>query len=140
MTPTELKALITGDQPALSAFNEGRHAACAIRCSEIAPKVNQPVPAPDIQYHAALTGIWAGITIARESTETPTQIRGVCITFLDWIKSGRAIDFSFQEVQAMLGGLIQSGLATQQQAAALESMGQVPQQFTTDDVQAAMRS
>jgi hypothetical protein len=138
MTTEELKTLIQSDEEASQYWADRRDAACAARCSVIAPPVRKPVPAADIQYDAALNGVWAGITIARESSETPQQIRGICITFLDWIKSGRPIDFDMPEVQQMLGGLVLSGLVTQEQADALALRADTPQTFTTDDVQQAM--
>jgi hypothetical protein len=139
VTPAELKTLIESDQQALSQWHSGRHDACAARCGEIAPTVRSLVTADEIQLHASKNGTWAAITLARESDETPLQIKGVCITFLDWIKSGRAVDFDLPEVQQMVGGLIASTLVTQQQADELDAMADQLQTFTTDDVQQAMR-
>ena len=140
MTPAELKTLIESDQQALAHWNAGRHAACAARCGDIAPTVRRLVTADEVQLHASRNGTWAAITLARESGETPEQIKGVCITFLDWIKSGRAVDFDLPEVQQMVGGLIQSTLVTQEQADQLDAMADQLQTFTTDDVQQAMRT
>jgi hypothetical protein len=138
MTPAELKTLIESDSEALTLWKAGRHAACAVRCSVIAPTVRRLVTADEIQLHASKNGTWAAITLARESSETPVLIKGVCITFLDWIKSGRAIDFDLSEVQQMVGGLIQSQLVSAEQAAQLDAMANEKQTFTTDDVQQAM--
>lgn len=139
MAPEELKAMIESDRIASEHYAAGRDIQCAERCSVIAPQIRVPVSAADIQYHAALNGVWAKITIAREHSETPDLVRGICITFLDWTKSGRPIDFDFIEVKTMLGGLIQSGLVTQEQADELDAMANKRQTFTTDDVQQAMR-
>lgn len=139
MTPAELKTLIESDSEALAHWNAGRHAACAARCGDIAATVRRLVTADEIQLHASKNGTWAAITLARESDETPLQIKGVCITFLDWIKSGRAVDFDLPEVQQMVGGLIQSTLVSQEQADQLNAMANESQTFTTDDVQQAMR-
>lgn len=138
MTPAELKTLIESDSEALAHWNAGRHAACAARCGNIAPTVRRLVTADEIQLHASKNGTWAAITLARESDETPLQIKGVCITFLDWIKSGRAVDFDLPEVQGMVAGLIASTLVTEQQADELDAMANEKQSFTTDDVQQAM--
>ncbi len=138
MNTEQLRTLIESDQEALAHWNAGRHAACAERCGDIAPTVRRLVTADEIQLHASKNGTWAAITLARESAETPLQIKGVCITFLDWIKSGRAVDFDLPEVQQMVGGLIASTLVTQQQADNLEAMADQKQTFTTDDVQQAM--
>jgi hypothetical protein len=96
---------------------------CAERCSAIAPAIRVPVPAADIQYDASVNGVWAKITIARESSATPDEIKGICLTFLDWIKSGRPIDFDMVEVQAMLAGLVAAGLVTAQQAVDMDATG-----------------
>ena len=136
MTPSELITLIQSDQTALDHFTAGRDAQCAERCSEIAPTLRKPVPADSIQRAASLSGSWAKIVIARESATTPDQIRGVCITFLDWIKASRPIDFDLSEVQQMLGGLVLSGLVTQQQAEELSAMGNTPQVITANEVSA----
>jgi hypothetical protein len=136
MTTDELKALIESDQTARDHFAAGRDVQCAERCSVLAPTVRKPVPAADIQYDAAINGVWASITIARESAETPQQIKGICITFLDWIKSGRPIDFDMPQVQQMLGGLVLSGLVTQEQANALADRANTPQAITANEVSA----
>jgi hypothetical protein len=138
MTPSELKTLIESDAEASQCWADRRDAACAARCSVIAPKLRRLVTADEIQLHSSKNGTWAAITLARESAETPLQIKGVCITFLDWVRSGRSVDFDLPEVQGMVGGLIQSGLVTEQQAAELDAMGYESQTFTTDDVQQAM--
>ena len=134
MTPAELKTLIESDQQALAHFSAGRDVQCAERCSAIAATIRKPVPAAEIQYDAAINGVWATITIARESAETPPQIKGICITFLDWIKSGRPIDFDMPQVQKMLGGLVLSGLVTQEQADALADRANTPQVITVSEV------
>lgn len=138
MTPSELKTMIESDAEASQCWADRRDAACVDRCSQIAPKIRRLVTADEIQLHSSKNGTWATITLARESSETPLEIKGVCITFLDWVKSGRSVDFDLPEVHAMIGGLIQSGLVTEQQAAELDSMGYESQTFTTDDIQQAM--
>jgi hypothetical protein len=139
MNPSELKTLIESDSEALAHWNAGRHAACAARCSVIAPVIRQPVDGGLIQKIASMNGVWAKITLARESAETPDQIKGICITFLDWVRKDWRIDFDLPEVEAMLGGLLQSGLVTAEEVAALYAAANVPQVFTTDDVQEAMK-
>ena len=138
MNAQDIKTLIESDAAAAASAAIGADAECASRCSAIAPQVRQPVTAADVQYTASINGVWGTINLARESTQTPDQIKGVCITFLDWIKSGRAIDFDMPQVQSMLGGLIQSGLVTQAQADTLNAQGSVAQVITSDQVSAAM--
>ncbi len=139
MTPAELKTLIESDQESLAHWNAGRHDACAERCGAIASTLRQPVDGGLVQKIASMNGVWAKITLARESSETPAQIRGICLTFLDWIRKDWRIDFDLPEVQQMLGGLIQSGLVTPPEVASLDAAANVRQAFTTDDVQQAMR-
>ena len=133
---TGLKALIESDAEAHAHFLASRDQLCADRCSVIAPTVRRPVPAADIQLDAAISGVWATITMARESLDTPAEIRGICITFLDWIKSGRSIDFDMPEVQTMLLGLVAAGLVTEQQALDMDAKGSVGQTFTASQVSA----
>jgi len=140
MTPSQLKTLIQSDQTALNYYNAGQHAQCAARCGEIAPKVRVPVAADVIQRASSLSGSWAKIVLARESASTPADIKGVCVTFLDWIDKGRTIDFDLPQVKAMLAALVAASLVTQTEADALDAAASVSQQFSTDDVQTAMRS
>jgi hypothetical protein len=136
MTNAELKALIESDSVALAHFSASRDQLCAERCSVIAPTIRVPVPAADIQYDASVNGVWANITLARESADTPLQIKGICLTFLDWIKSGRPIDFDMVEVQAMLAGLVAAGLVTSQQAINMDAQATVGQTFTASQISA----
>jgi hypothetical protein len=136
MSPDELKTLIESDAEALGHFLASRDQLCAERCSVIAPTIRVPVPAADIQYDASVNGVWAKITIARESADTPDEIKGVCITFLDWIKSGRPIDFDMSEVVGMLAGLVAVGLVTQQQATDMDAQATVGQTFSASQISA----
>lgn len=140
MTPAELKSLIQSDATALEHYQAGRHAACAVRCAVIATTVRQVVPAADMQYQAAVSGVWGKITVARESAATPDQVKGICITFLDWVKAGRPLDLDMPEVAAMMTGLQAAGVVTESECEALDALANVPQTFTTDDIQQAMRS
>jgi len=134
MTIAELTALIASDGIATNHFLASRDQLCAERCSAIAPTIRVPVPAADIQYDASVNGVWAKITIARESSSTPDQIKGICITFLDWVKSGRPIDFDMPEVVGMLAGLVTVGLVTSQQAIDMDARGTVSQVITANQV------
>jgi hypothetical protein len=134
MTNEELKTLIESDSVALAHFSASRDQLCAERCSAIAPTIRVPVPAADIQYDASVNGVWAKITIARESSATPDEIKGICITFLDWVKSGRPIDFDMPEVVAMLAGLVAVGLVTSQQAIDMDARATVGQVITSTQV------
>jgi hypothetical protein len=134
MTTDELKALIDGDEIASGHFAAGRDLQCAERCSEIAPTVRTPVDGGVIQKIASMNGVWAKITLARESTETPAPIKGICITFLDWVRKDWRIDFDLPQVQQMLGGLLESGLVTQQEVAELDAAANAQQAITANEV------
>ena len=134
MTTDELKALIESDQTARDHFAAGRDVQCAERCTAIAPTIRQPVDGGLVQKIASMNGVWAKIVLARESSETPAPIKGICITFLDWVRKDWRIDFDLPEVQTMLGGLIQSGLVTQQEVAVLDAAADTPQMVTVDEV------
>ena len=134
MTNAELKTLIESDAEALGHFVASRDQLCADRCSAIAPTIRVPVPAADIQYDASVNGVWAKITIARESAGTPDEVKGICITFLDWVKSGRPIDFDMAEVGGMLAGLVAVGLVTSQQAIDMDARATVAQVITSNQV------
>lgn len=134
MTTDELKALIESDQTARDHFAAGRDVQCADRCTAIAPTIRQPVDGGLVQKIASMNGVWAKIVLAREFAETPPQIKGICITFLDWVRKDWRIDFDLPEVQAMLAGLIQSGLVTEQEVAVLDAAADTPQTITVDEV------
>ena len=136
MNIEQLKTLIESDAEAAAHFAASRDQLCAERCSVIAPAIRVPVPASDIQYDASVNGVWANITLARESADTPLHIKGICLTFLDWIKSGRPIDFDMVEVQAMLAGLVAAGLVTAQQAVDMDAQATVRQTFTASQISA----
>lgn len=136
MTPADLKTLIESDQEAAAHFAAGRDVQCAERCTTIAPTIRQPVDGGEIQKIASMNGVWAKIVLARESSETPPQIKGICITFLDWVRKDWRIDFDLPEVQAMLGGLMQSGLVTEQEVAVLDAPANTPQTITPTEISA----
>jgi len=134
VTTDELKALIESDQTVRDHFAAGRDVQCADRCTAIAPTIRQPVDGGLVQKIASMNGVWAKIVLAREFAETPPQIKGICITFLDWVRKDWRIDFDLPEVQAMLAGLIQSGLVTEQEVAVLDAAADTPQTITVDEV------
>lgn len=138
MTPAELKTLIESDEAAHSAAKENRWRDCAVRASVIAPSIRQPVDGGDVQKIASMNGVWAKIVLARESPETPDVIKGICITFLDWVAKNWRIDFDLPDVQRMLGGLIQSGLVTNEEVAVLDAAANIAQTITPAECRFAM--
>jgi electron transfer flavoprotein alpha/beta subunit len=53
---------------------------------------------------------------------------------LDWVKSGRPIDFDMAEVGGMLAGLVAVGLVTSQQAIDMDARATVSQVITSNQV------
>jgi len=135
---SELRILIESDAQASQHWADRRDAACAERCSAIAPKARRMVTAREIQVFSLTNGTWAAIKLAREHAETPLQVKGACITFIDLVDAGINIDFTLAEVQTATATLVSAGLVTLEQAADLEAIGYESQIFTTDDVQKAM--
>jgi len=137
MTPEALKLLIESDQEAAKYFEAGNDTSCAKRLSEIADPIRSPASADDLQRVASLSGGWARVVLAsRESSQAPDEIKGVCITFVDWVKAGRVLDFDLPQVQAMIDGLIAAGVVTKEIADELSHLGTVPQIVTTNEVSA----
>ena len=134
----ELRILIESDAQASQHWVDRRDAACAERCSVIAPKVRRLVTSREMQVFLLTNGTWAAIKLAREHAETPVQVKGACITLIDLVDAGINIDFTLAAVQAATAILISAGLVTLEQAAELEAIGYQSQIFTTDDIQKTM--
>jgi hypothetical protein len=135
MTPQEIKTVIAGDTIATQLFAAAEDQRCAERVNAIAPLKRDLVPAADLQYFAAINGIWAKLRLAIESTSTPDLIKGVCITFVDWVDAGRPIDLDHPQVATMLGALVQSGLVTVEQQTGLMALANRPQSVTAIEIE-----
>jgi len=137
MTPEQLKTLIESDATATALFSAGNDNDAATRLTAIAPMVQRLVPNVDVKRHAILNGYWAAVTIAGEATNTVLQVRGLAISVGAWVNEVSATtDFSLPQVQAMLAGLLASGLMTAEQQASLIALASVPQVITPNDVSA----
>jgi hypothetical protein len=134
MNTAELRLLIESDTVASEFYDAGNDIECASRCVAIVEKLNQPIAADDLQYHATVTGAWAAIKIAGESPETPSELKAACISFLDWVASGRSVDFELPVVQAMLSGLVQSELVHQELVSTINELRMVAPEITAHDV------
>jgi len=135
MSPQELKALIEFDSEAKTLFENGIDNACAERCSAIAPVVTVPVAVADVRRTAAISGALAKIKMTSwESSQAPPEIKGVCLTFLDWLDHAESFDFTLPEVQTMAAELIAANIVTQQQFVVLTALSQKPQTFTHSDI------
>jgi hypothetical protein len=135
VTPKDLKSLIESDAEAKEHFTAGRDVQCAERCIAIAPPIRGPVPCDYVRREASLSGAWAAITLAsRETSPAPAQIKGICLTFLDWVMNSPTLDFDLAQVKVMAGGLVAAGLISQEQLDELSAMMNRPQTVTTDEV------
>jgi hypothetical protein len=136
MSMSPLLSLIQSDPQASQMFAAGNDSGCRDRLIEIAPKIRVPVSAADIKYHAVISGSWAKIKLAIVSSTAPDEIKAACISFVDWVDSGRPIDFDLSIVQQMLGGLVQAGLVDQSTADIMDELQTVAPQITIDEVSA----
>ena len=140
MTLEELKSLIESDADATALVAVDDWAGVVERCGVIAPIVRVPVPSADVRREAALNGVWATMVLAaRESSTAPPQIKGICVTFIDWIDHSATLDFDLPQVQTMAAGLIAAGICTQEQFDNLSAMGDHRQTFTALECRVAMR-
>lgn len=131
MADAKLKDLIQSDAAALAASNSDDWVTVAARIATIAPSLRRPVRCSDVRRAASLSGVWAAIQLAgRESSAAPAAIKGVCITFVDWLNNSDTLDVDLPEVRAMAAALVAAGICTQQQIDALIALGDVPQVFT----------
>ena len=136
MSINPLRALIDSDPEAAAMFAAGNDAGCRDRLVVIAPKIRVPVGAADIKYYAVVSGAWAKIKLAIASPVAPDAIKAACISFIDWVDSGRPIDFDLPIVQQMLGGLVQAGLVDQATADLMDQLQTVAPSIATDEVSA----
>ena len=140
MTPEELKTLIESDATAAAAATAEDWVACATQCAVIAPTIRVPVPSSDVRREASLDGVWATMVLAaRESSLATDEVKGICITFVDWIDHSSTLDFDLPQVQTMAAGLVAAGICTQAQYDALSALGDQSQTFTALECRVAMR-
>ena len=140
MTPAELKTLIESDAAASASATADDWVACADRSGIIAPTVRVPVPSSDVRREASLDGVWATMVLAsRESSLATDEVKGICITFVDWIDHSSTLDFDLPQVQAMAAGLVAAGICTQAQYDDLSALGDQSQTFSALECRVAMR-
>lgn len=90
--------------------------------------IRELVPTWKVKQLAMEQGVWGRLRIvAKDKNEAiPDQVRGLAITVLDWIDdvSGKiqSVDMDLVSTQTMLGGLVASTLATQQQVDAIRAL------------------
>ena len=140
MTPEQLTTLIESDATAAAAATAEDWVACAAQCGIIAPTIRVPVPSLDVRREASLSGVWATMVLAsRESSAATDDVKGICVTFIDWIDHSSTLDFDLPQVQAMAAGLVAAGICTQAQYDDLSALGDQSQTFTALECRVAMR-
>lgn len=88
----------------------------------------------EVKKAAIEGGYWAAIVMATEPgnplqipAESLATVRGLAISARDWIDDVggkiQTLDFQLASVQTLVGGLVQTGLMTQEQANALVALG-----------------
>lgn len=137
MTPQQLKTFILSDPQASSLFSQQQDQQCADRVNSIAPPVRARALADDLQYYASVNGIWAKVRLAAQSATTLDSIKGVCLTFVDWIEAGRPIDLDLPAVGAMLDALVTATIVTPAQKTEILAFGNKPQVVTALEVEFA---
>ncbi len=140
MIPEQLKILIESDATAAAAATAEDWVACAAQCGIVAPTIRVPVPSSDVRREASLSGVWATMVLAsRESSAATDEVKGICVTFIDWIDHSSTLDFDLPQVQAMAAGLVAAGICTQAQYDALSALGDQSQTFSALECRVAMR-
>lgn len=139
MTDEELRTLILNDATAKAFADVGKDSACAERCSAIADPVRRLVPNREIKRQAIIDGYWAAIVMTGENAAADAQLRGLCINVGDWVKDMESTtDFDLTPTKTMLAGLVASTLVTQEQADTLNTLANIPQNITGEQVSRAL--
>ncbi len=85
--------------------------------------VRRPVELWRVKQLLIEQGIWGSLKVAVRKSDTPDAVYGLCVSVIDWIDdpSGKVktVDVDLPSVQSMLAGLVQIGIGTQADVAAL---------------------
>lgn len=84
--------------------------------------VRTPVDAERVQETASLNGSWGVLKIAALKSDLSDPPRGACLAFIDWVESGRPLNFDNPAVQQMAGTLVSFSLLTAAQVAELSGL------------------
>jgi hypothetical protein len=83
-----------------------------------------------VKQYAIEQGVWAKLKLAKDNALAPDELKGLCISILDWIDDSagkiQTVDMDLPSVQYMLAGLVQAALATQDQVNAIIAMADTP--------------
>ena len=139
MTDAELYALIQSDPDAQQKAAIGDDSGCAARCSVIAPTVRARVPANLLRVKLAQLGKLSGILRVSRNFDSPDPPYQQAATLMALIDAGESIDLDDPVVVAGAPQLIQHGLLTVEDIAAINALGDTPQTITPAQVSEAMR-
>jgi hypothetical protein len=110
-----------------------QQAADAINAKTVS--LRQLVPTWRVKQYAIEQSIWAKVKLALRKSDTADEVYGLCIQLVDWVDDSagkiQSVDVDLSSVQMMLGGLVQIGIATQEQVNAIIAMGSVTRPWTT---------
>lgn len=97
-------------------------------------QIRQEVPTWQLKRHAIESGYWAAVKLAREASATPDQVKGLCLSILDWVDdpSGKtqAVDLDRPAVAQMISSLVTTGLITQTIADEIDAMADATIRWT----------
>lgn len=112
-------------KPEYAAMSD-QQAANAINAKTVS--VRELVPTWLAKQHGIENGYYAKIKIAACDSTIPVEVRGLCISVLAWIddQAGKIsnLDMDLPATQAMLAGLIASGILTGPQAQSLSDLAE----------------
>jgi len=98
-----------------------QQAADAINAKAVA--IHQTVQIHKVKEYAIINGIWPKLKAGQASSNP--QVAALCVSVLDWVDDPRisTLDVNKPEVQAMLDGLVASGIMSASNKADVVAMG-----------------
>ena len=83
-----------------------------------------------VKQYAIEQSIWGKVKVALRKNDTPDDVYGLCIQLVDWVDDSagkiQTVDVDVPSVQMMLGGLVQIGVATQEQVDGILALANTP--------------
>lgn len=142
MTPAELKSLIDSDTTAAALFAAGNDSACAVRCSEIAPKVTRETRLSRMGILSLYANPADGYTVLA-TIDAVAQGNPIIAEIRSFMGPGVhpscLPDWSIASIRAALTVAVEAGGLglTAELAAPILAAVEFPQTITTDAVTAA---
>lgn len=97
--------------------------------------VRQLVETWRVKQYAIENSIWGKVKVALRKSDTPDEVYELCVQLVDWVDDSagkiQSVDVDLPSVQMMLGGLVQIGLATQEQVAEIIALADATVAWTT---------